>query len=273
MSWLAEPRLRGVQSGTRSFFEIQRRIIQERPLLRGIYAQWYAQLLADEASVPAGAGSAALVELGSGGSWLKELQPRVVTSDLVAGVADLVIDGRELPFADGSVRAIFLTHVFHHIPDAERFLAEAERVLVPGGVIAMIDVPHTPFARFFFRRFHPEPYDDAAASWGFDQSDAMRDANQALTWIVFFRDRARFERRFPGLSIEGPDYLPWLGYLASGGVTMRNFVPPLLVPAMRALDRVLAPLDRWMALHWHLVVRKRAAPIEGRSGSSRAGVW
>jgi SAM-dependent methyltransferase len=257
MGWFAEPRLRGARPGTRSFFEIQRRIIQERPLLRGVYAQWYARLLADEASVPGGSERTLLVELGSGGSWLKDLQPRVVTSDLVAGVADLIIDGRELPFADGSVRALFLTHVFHHIPDVERFLAEAERVLVPGGVIAMIEVPHTLFARFFFRRFHPEPYDERAATWAFDQSDAMRDANQALSWIVFFRDRARFARLFPGLSVEEPDYLPWLSYLASGGVTMRNLVPSFLVPMVRALDRWLSPLDRWMALHWHLVVRKR----------------
>jgi hypothetical protein len=130
-------------------------------------------------------------------------------------------------------------------------------VLVPGGVIAMIEVPHTPFARFFFRHFHPEPYDDRATSWAFQQSDAMLDANQALSWIVFFRDRERFERLFPGLSIDPPCFLPWLGYLASGGVTRRNLVPALLLPVFRALDRLLRPLDPWLALHWHLTLRKR----------------
>ena len=168
-----------------------------------------------------------------------------------------MIDGRELPFPDASLRALFLTHVFHHIPDVERFLREAERVLVPGGVIAMIEVPHTPLARFFFRHFHPEPYDDRAAAWAFDQSDAMLDSNQALSWIVFFRDRERFERLFPGLSVDPPRFLPWLGYLASGGVTRRNLVPDFLVPVFRALDRLLRPLDPWLALHWHLTVRKR----------------
>jgi SAM-dependent methyltransferase len=174
-----------------------------------------------------------------------------------------VLDGRELPFPDASLRALFLTHVYHHIPDVERFLREAERVLVPGGVIAMIEVPHTPFARFFFRRFHPEPYDDRASTWAFDQSDAMLDSNQALSWIVFFRDRERFERLFPGLVVEPPSYLPWLGYLVSGGVTRRNLVPDWLVPGFRALDRLLRPLDPWMALHWHLAVRKRRR-VEGR---------
>jgi len=257
MGWLDEPQLRGVAPGTRSFFEIQRRIIQQRPILRAIYEQWYRELLADEATVPRRPEGGALVELGSGGSLLRESCPQVITSDLIEGVADRVIDGRELPFADRSLRALFLTHVFHHIPDVERFLREAERVLVPGGVIAMIEVTHTPFARLFFQHCHPEPYDDRASSWAFDQSDAMMDSNQALSWIVFFRDRERFERLFPDLQVAPPTFLPWLSYLVSGGVTKRNLVPPFLVPAIRALDRLLRPLDPSLALHWHLTVRKR----------------
>ena len=258
MAFLAEPRLRGVEPGTRSFFEIQRGIIQERPLLHGVYQQWYRALLADEASVPGPPDAGALVELGSGGSLLREACPRVITSDLVEGVADRVIDGRKLPFPDASVRALFMTHVFHHIPDVEQFLREAERVLVPGGVIALIEVPHTPLARFFFRHFHPEPYDDRAPSWAFDQSDAMMDANQALSWIVFCRDRERFQRSFPNFQLDPPHFLPWLSYLASGGVTRRNLVPRFLVPVFRALDRLLQPLDPWLALHWHLTVRKHS---------------
>jgi hypothetical protein len=87
----------------------------------------------------------------------------------------------------------------------------------------------------------------------------MLDSNQALSWIVFFRDRERFERLFPSLRIDPPRFLPWLGYLASGGVTRRNLVPGFLLPVLRALDVLLRPLDPWMALHWHLTLRKRVA--------------
>lgn len=258
MTFLEEPRLRGVAPGTLEFFELQRQIIQERPLMRGVYELWYRALLEDAASVAGDPAQGALLELGSGGSTLKELCPRVVTSDRVPGVAERVIDGRELPFADASLRAIFLTHVFHHLPDVERFLAEAERALVPGGVVAMIDVPHTPLAKFFFTHFHPEPYDDTAREWAFDQADAMMDANQALTWIVFFRDRERFERRFPSLEVGCPRFLPWLGYLLSGGVTRRKLLPDFAAPLVRALDRLLSPLGPLLALHWHLTLRKRS---------------
>jgi SAM-dependent methyltransferase len=257
MALLAEPRLRGVQPGSLRFFELQRRIIQERPLMSEVYRLWYAKLLEDERSVPGPADSGALLELGSGGSFLQELCPQVITSDVEDGVAERVIDGRKLPFDDASLRAIFVTHVFHHIPDVESFLAEAQRALVPGGVISMIDVPHTPFARFFFDRFHPEPYDDSVDEWAFDSSDAMMDANQALSWIVFVRDRERFARRFPLLELEATDWLPWFSYVLSGGVTRRNLVPGFLVPAVRLADTLLSPLDPLMALHWHLRIRKR----------------
>jgi len=47
------------------------------------------------------------LELGSGGSYLKDLEPSIVTSDVVENVADRVIDARHLPFADHSVRLCF----------------------------------------------------------------------------------------------------------------------------------------------------------------------
>lgn len=257
MGLLEEPRLRGVPPGTPRFFEIQRSLIQQRPLLREIYELWYQRQLEDERTVP-GDPQGPILELGSGGSFLAQRCPRVIPSDVEPGIVERVIDARALPFADASLRAICLSHVFHHIPDVEAFLDEARRTLVPGGVIAIIDIPHTPFARFFFDRFHPEDYDDTAPDWPFAQGDSMRDANQALSWIVFFRDRARFERRFPELRVEVVEWLPWLSYLVSGGVTKRNLVPGWLAPWLRRADRLLAPLDPWMALHWHLRIRKLA---------------
>ena len=71
---------------------------------------------------PAGTGQ--LLELGSGGSFLKDRCPELITSDIVEGLAERVIDAQELPFEAESVRGIFLTHAFHHIPDVERFLRE-----------------------------------------------------------------------------------------------------------------------------------------------------
>ena len=261
MSWLKEPQLRGQVSGTAQFFATQKAIIHQRPLLKWCYDDWYARLRADAQSVTK---PGLLVELGSGGSYLKELEPSLITSDVVADVADRVIDARQLPFPDNSVKALFLTHVFHHIPDVTAFFAEAQRVLVPGGVISMIEVAHSPFARFFFKNFHHEPYRDECAEWSFAQTDSMMDSNQALSWMVFVRDRARFEKLFPQLKVETTANLPWLAYLLSGGVTMRNVIPGFLNAPIWGVEYLISPLAPVFALHWHLCVRKSAASASAR---------
>jgi hypothetical protein len=147
--------------------------------------------------------------------------------------------------------------VFHHIPDVEAFLCEAQRTLVPGGVISMIDVAHTPFARFFFGNFHHEPYDDSQAKWRFEQGDSMMDSNQALTWMVFVRDRARFESRHPGLQIECLELMPWFTYFVSGGVTMRYMIPRFMNWPLIGIEWLLSPLSPLLALSWHIRIRKR----------------
>jgi len=196
------------------------------------------------------------LELGSGGSLLSEHVPGLITSDVVEGVAQRVIDGRALPFADGSLQAIFMTHTFHHIPDVSRFLKEADRVLKPGGYVAMVEVAHTPFARFFFDKFHPEPYDDQPANWDFTQADSMMDSNQALSWMVFVRDLEKYRRDFPRLTVESTGWLPWLTYLLAGGVTMRNLIPSFVVPLLIGLEWLARPLRPLAALHWLLILRK-----------------
>ena len=253
---LTHPSLSGIGMGTREWFAAQREMIRSKPLIARCYGLWYCRLLKDADSVPAEHRTGCVVELGSGSGYIKDLRPEIITSDVVPGVADMVIDGRQLPFPDESVQALFLTHVFHHIPDVERFFSEALRVLVPNGVISMVEVTHTPFARWFFSCVHPEPFNDRATEWSFPEGDSMLDSNQALSWIVFVRDRARFAEKYPELRVEGLHYLPWLSYLLSGGVNLRSFVPVPLAPLAVGADWVLQPLDGLFAIHWHITVRK-----------------
>lgn len=244
-------------------------MIRAKPLVRRCYDLWGKLLLADADSVAAPWSDFPILELGSGSSYIKEIRPDIITSDVAPGIADMVVDGRKLPFGDNSLRAIFLTHVFHHIPDVGQFLREAGRVLVPGGVISIVDETHTPFARFFFGRIHPEPYDDRAQSWSFAEGNSMLDSNQALTWIVFDRDRAPFEREFPELIFEQRRYLPWFGYLMSGGVNLRSFFPAFLTGAVDGADRFLRRFDSTFAIHWHMTIRKVGGTVRGPEPSLR----
>ena len=163
-TWIRDRSIKKLRPGSPEFFKAQKALLLSRPLVKRCYDDWYARLLRDADSVPK---PGVLLELGSGGSYLKDLRPSIVSSDVVENVADRVIDGRKLPFPADSLQGIFLTHVFHHIPEIDAFFQEAARTLVPGGVISMIEVAHTPFARFFFGNCHHEPYDDKCREWSF----------------------------------------------------------------------------------------------------------
>lgn len=255
---LSEPALSGIEIGSTEWFTAQRSIISSRPLIRATYDRWYSTMLADVQSVPPER-PGKILEIGSGSGYVKTLNPDVITSDVVPGNSDLVIDAQNLPFEDASLRGILLTHVFHHIPDITRFLTEALRTLVDGGVIAMIDVAHTPLSRLLFGRFHPEDYRSDAATWSLDMSRPYGGANQALTWMLFKRDRRLFEDRFPDLSLETIELLPWLGYLFSGGATRRNLVPNALARVIIKVDAAAELLNPICALHWHIRIRKRGS--------------
>jgi hypothetical protein len=84
----------------------------------------------------------------------------------------------------------------------------------------------------------------------------MLDANQALSWIVFVRDREKFDRMFPRLKIQKVLYCPWFSYLVSGGVNYRPLVPRSLNPVVFGIDKLLAPFNRLFSLVWYLVIRK-----------------
>src|SRR5262249_41001219 len=132
----------------------RREIIRGKPFLRRVYGDWYAFV---RERVPPGPG--AVLELGSGAGFLAEVLPEVVTSDTVGG-ADVraFADARALPFAAGSLRAVVLVDVLHHVPDVRRFFAEAGRCVRPGGAIVAIEPWVSAWSRFVYARFHDEPF-------------------------------------------------------------------------------------------------------------------
>ena len=200
--------------------------------LRALYASWYESLIAELPHV-----SGDVLELGSGGGFLRDLLPTVVTSDVmeVPGV-DRVIDARTLPFADGTLRAIVATNVLHHIPDIRAFLREAARALAPGGRIVAIEPWPTPFSRVIYRTLHHEPF-DMSRDWSLPPGGPLTAANGALPWIVFARDRLVFERENPLLRVRQVAPCMPISYLACGGIGRAWGLPAGMFRALRALER------------------------------------
>ncbi len=59
----------------------------------------------------------------------------------------VVADMRSLPFADGSFGSVLSVHSLEHVPDPERVVAEAARVLAPGGVAVFVTPNRLTFGR------------------------------------------------------------------------------------------------------------------------------
>lgn len=235
---------------------LRKRIVREKSFLRQLYEDWYDAILANLPSVPG-----TVVELGSGAGFLAERIPDLVTSEVFnASGVRVILDARSLPFAPASLRAIVMTDVLHHVPAPARFLDEAARTLVPGGRIVMIEPWVTPWSRFVYGNFHPEPFRPEDSSWSFPGSGPLSGANGAMPWMIFERDRALFEREYPLLRIVRIELMMPFRYLLSGGVSMRSLAPGWLYPVCRGVERLLAPLNRGLAMFALAIVERSAVP-------------
>lgn len=231
------------------------RRIRDKPLLRAFYDETYAKFAACVARCPE---RGIVVELGSGGGYLREVIPDVVTSDVLPYPGlDTTVDATAMPFGDATVRAIVMLNVFHHIRDCAAFLREATRCLLPGGRVFMVDQYPGWLSTPIFRYLHHEGFAPEAAQWEFASRGPLRDANGALAWIVFERDAARFAREFPALErVAFTPHTP-LRYWLSGGLKWWSLVPGPAVPVATRLDHALARLSPQLCSFVDIELRRR----------------
>jgi len=233
--WLAHPLTAGRDLDDPGTTRLRKQIVESKPFLRAIYDEWYSLLAAQ---LPAVAGP--VLELGSGAGYCEKFNPGLITSEIFfcPGI-QLVADAQRLPFRDASLRAIIFTDVLHHMADVRRFFAEACRSLLPGGKILMIEPWVSGWSRFVYKHLHHEPFQPDAPDWAFPTTGPLSGANGALPWIVFQRDRAKFESEFPALTVEQiRPFMPFR-YLVSGGVGMRSLMPGFTHPLWAAFERSL----------------------------------
>jgi SAM-dependent methyltransferase len=248
---LAHPLTRGLDLDDPATTHIRREIIDRKPFLRKIYDEWYSTIAAN---LPSGSGG--VLELGSGAGFLKTFVPGLLTSEIFwcPGIS-LVLDGMKLPFSDGALRGITMTNVLHHVPSARAFLREAIRTLRPGGRIVAIEPWVSPWSRIIYTKLHHEPFNPESPDWAFTGDGPLSAANGALPWMVFERDRAKFEAEFPELRVHSIQRLMPFRYLICGGISMRNLMPGFTFPLWRALEGVM-PMKTW-AMFGLIVIERR----------------
>lgn len=211
----------------------RREVLRNKKYLREIYNEWYELLIQE---LPRDAES--ILELGSGPGFLKDRLPHVITSEVfdLPGI-DCVRDATQLDQEDGSLDAIVMTDVLHHVQDIRAFFREANRCLRPGGRVIAVEPWNTKWSSFVFRNFHHEPFLPFSKDWELPHGGPLSTANGALPYICFERDRKLFESEFPHLTISQMRVLMPISYLLSGGFSSPSLMPCWAYRLIRRFER------------------------------------
>jgi SAM-dependent methyltransferase len=253
LEWLKLPEIRDIDNlDAPGVTLLHADIIRKKPFLKRIYIDFYSQF-ADVIQEPEGK---VLVELGSGGGFIKEVIGNVITSEVIElPDVDKVFSARDMPFEEAGVDAFFMFDVMHHITEPRKFFTEALRCLKEGGRIVMIEPANTPLSRYIYKNFHHEPF-DIRANWELERTGRLSQANGAMPWIIFTRDRKIFEKEFPSLKIVKVRNHTPLRYLLSGGLTLRQLVPSFAYTPIKYLEYLLIPLNNLLGMFQTIILQK-----------------
>lgn len=86
----------------------------------------------------------------------------------------------------------------------------------------------------------------------------MSNANQALSHIVFFREKFFFEQKYNNLEIVQIKKInSYLRYIISGGINFKQLLPDFMIPIIRLIEIILTPISYFFCMHYLIVIRKK----------------
>jgi SAM-dependent methyltransferase len=234
---------------------LQTKIYEKKPGIQFIYREYCRPF---EESDQRGVAEKCCLEIGSGVSPLKARIPGLITSDVVRlDSLDIVCSAYALPLADASLDRIYMMFVLHHLGRTRDFLDEAYRCLKPGAELVIVDAAITKFSKLYFR-FHIDKINTDATEWGFGGNGRMTDSNLAIPWMVFLRDRNKFEKWYPDFVVVKIEYNTCLAFLFSGGLRIRQLVPtPILKAIFIAENWLIRNITKELANTMAVTIKRR----------------
>ena len=232
----------------------RREIWKSKEIIRRLYFRWY-EAVADALR------PGKTLELGGGSGNLKEFFPDTISSDILfASWLDAVLDAHDLPFRDESLDSIVLFDTLHHLIEPANLFSEAERTLKPEGRIVLVE-PYVSWASFFIYQFlHAEGMvwkTDPFKNTGSERGKRPFYGNQAIPTLIFEKCRERFAKNFPRLKIIREQRMDSIIYPLSGGFHNPSLCPIFMWPTFEYLERLLLPLNRFLAFRLFVVMEKR----------------
>ena len=229
-----------------------RDIILKKPFLKRLYNDWYLIFIIKSKEIKNGK----YLEIGSGGGFLKDVFPEVITSDILTlPNVDLIFSAEKIPFKENELASIVMLNVFHHIPKPHLFLKEAQRTLIKGGKIIMTEPANSSLARFIYKRFHHEPFDEKGQR-EIKAGNPLSNSNQALPYIYFERDLDLFKKDFPSLKINSINYHSPFSYIISGGVSRSAMLPFFMYNFVKGIEWLFSPFYKQIGLFCSIEIEK-----------------
>lgn len=238
-----------------------RRVWERKPTLRRVYNdEFFARLLLYRK--PEGLS----LEVGAGPGLFKQLAPDILSTDLIwCSWLDAIANAQQLPFRSASVTNIFGLDILHHLATPMSFLQEANRILVSGGRLILIEPWITPFSHLIFRFLHQERCDLSETPWQENHSALVNgklafDGNQAIPYLLFGpKHRSDVLASLPGFKLLALEPFCLFAYLLSGGFNHLSLLPEFLYPAVSTFERVTSPLWRRIAALRVLLVLEKTS--------------
>jgi SAM-dependent methyltransferase len=152
----------------------------------------------------------------------------------------IVSDARYAPFADGTFDVVVFKEFVHHVEDYDALFREANRVLRPGGYVALLE-PTMNLVTKIYRARHPDPHKGHRTTWPVRYLQSLR--RHGLKPV---RVAAVYDGRTPRL-------------------------PPLRALKKRAAKRAanMAQLDVFDQIHLHVAGGAQFVVIAQKIGETR----
>ena len=190
-----------------------------------LYQEWY-ELISKNLSVIDGIN----IELGCGASFIDKTNKSIKKTDVFLNSnTDFKLNAMNIgENFENEISNLILVNVFHHITNPESFLKSAEKALLAGGRIIMIEPSNNYWSRLVYKLIGHEPFDTRQIEWEFESIDPLLDSNQALSWIIFERDYEKFKNLFPMFSLIQKKNIMSFSYLLSGGHSFNTRIGKLI---------------------------------------------
>jgi SAM-dependent methyltransferase len=229
---------------------------EKKPSLQKAYGHFYSLIAAQvDYQLPG-----VKLEVGSGMGNIKKFIPDCVTSDLFPNPwLDRVESVYGLSFPDSSVSNLILFDVWHHLEHPANALAEARRVLVPGGKLILMEPAMSLLGKMVYGRCHHEPvgFDIPLSAEMADMThpDSNRYFAAQSSAHRIFKNR-ELPKLLEGWNIESIKQITSFAYWGSGGFSGPQLYPDHLYSVIHTMDKILGLLPSLFAARLLITFKK-----------------